>query len=100
MPPMPPMIPGHLPMMHPLNPMPVVAMHKPPMNVSMIPPRPYMNQRKPPDGKIDVIGKKKKPKNDFFFVFVLGGTDSTSRRQMYEMQNNFDHPPFINGPQL
>lgn len=57
------MMGGHLPMMHPLNQMPVVAMHKPPMNVQMMPPRPYMNQRKP-DGKIDVIGKTNGQMND------------------------------------
>ena len=51
-----PMIPGPIPIMHPMNPLPVVTMHKPPMNVQMIPQRPYMNPRKP-DGKIDVIGK-------------------------------------------
>ncbi len=46
-------------------------------------PRPFMNVRKQ-DGKIDVIG----------------ATDQTSRRQMFEAPNAFEHPPFMNGPQL
>lgn len=31
---------------------------------------------------------------------ILGATDQTSRRQMFEAPNSFEHPPFINGPQL
>ena len=78
--------------------MPMVMMNNSPMNMQMIP-RPYMNLRKP-DGKIDVIGKKRPALIRRRIFFSLGATDQTSRRQMYEMQNNFDHPPFINGPQL
>jgi pre-mRNA 3'-end-processing factor FIP1 len=55
MPPMPPMIPGHPPMIHPMNPHPMMMINKP-MNMAMIQ-RP-MNIRKP-DGKIGVIGKIK-----------------------------------------
>ena len=35
--------------------------------------------------------------NSFLFQ---GATDQTSRRQMFELQNNFDHQPFMNGPML
>ncbi len=55
MPQMPQMIPGHPPMLHPMNPHPAMMMNKPPMNMQMMP-RPFMNVRKQ-DGKIDVIGR-------------------------------------------
>ncbi len=51
---MPPMIPGHPPMLHPMNPHPAMMMNKPPINMPIMP-RPFMNVRKQ-DGKIDVIG--------------------------------------------
>jgi hypothetical protein len=54
MPQMPPMHPGHPPMMHPMNPHPAMMMNKPPINMQIMP-RPFMNVRKQ-DGKIDVIG--------------------------------------------
>ncbi|CAF2701605.1 unnamed protein product [Rotaria sp. Silwood2] len=76
----PPMLPNHPPMVHPINSHPVMMINKP-MNMSMIL-RP-MNMRKP-DGKIDVIGT----------------TDHTSRRTMFETSNNFEHSPFINGLQF
>ncbi|UJR14689.1 hypothetical protein I4U23_001682 [Adineta vaga] len=80
MPQMPPMMPGHPPMMHPMNPHPAMMMNKPPMNMPIMQ-RPFMNVRKP-DGKIDVIG----------------ATDQTSRRPMFEAPNAFEHIPFMNGP--
>jgi hypothetical protein len=48
------MIPGHPPMIHPMNPHPAMMMNKPPINMQIMP-RPFMNVRKQ-DGKIDVIG--------------------------------------------
>ena len=51
---MPPMMPGHPPMVHPMNPHPAMMMPKPPINMPMMA-RPFMNIRKQ-DGKIDVIG--------------------------------------------
>ncbi|CAF1545141.1 unnamed protein product [Adineta ricciae] len=80
MPQMPPMIPGHPPMMHPMNPHSAMMMNKPPMNMPIMP-RPFMNVRKQ-DGKIDVIG----------------ATDLTSRRPMFEPGHSFDHMTYINGP--
>ncbi|CAF0913064.1 unnamed protein product [Rotaria sordida] len=73
----PPMLSGHPPNVHPINSHPVMMINKP-MNMPMIS-RP-LNTRKP-DGKIDVIG----------------ATDYTSRRSMFETSNNFEHPPFLNG---
>ena len=50
---MPPMIPNHPPMVHPMNHHPMMMINKP-INMPMMA-RP-MNNRKP-DGKIGVIGK-------------------------------------------
>lgn len=77
---MPPMMPGHPPILHPMNPHPPMMINKPPINMPIMQ-RPFMNMRKP-DGKIDVIG----------------ATDQTSRRQMFEAANNYEHPPYMNGP--
>ncbi|CAF1156643.1 unnamed protein product [Rotaria sp. Silwood1] len=75
-----PMLPGHPPIIHPINSHPIMMINKS-MNMPMIS-RP-MNIRKP-DGKIDVIG----------------ATDHTSRRSMFEASNNFEHPQFLNGLQF
>jgi hypothetical protein len=53
---MPPMIPGHPPMLHPMNSHPAMMMNKPPINMPIMP-RPFMNVRKQ-DGRIDVIGMR------------------------------------------
>jgi len=53
MPPMPSMLSGHPPMIHPMNPHSIMMINKP-INLQMMT-RP-MNIRRP-DGKIDVIGK-------------------------------------------
>jgi len=71
------MIQGHPPIVHPMNPHQMMMMNKP-INMPIIA-RP-MNIRKP-DGKIGVIGT----------------TDLTSRRPMFETPNNFEQPPFIDG---
>lgn len=77
---MPPMIPGHPQILHPMNAHPPMMINKPPINMPIMQ-RPFMNVRKQ-DGKIDVIG----------------ATDQTSRRQMFEGANNYEHPSYINGP--
>lgn len=100
---MPPMIPGHPPMIHPMNPHPAMMMNKPPINMQIMQ-RPFMNVRKQ-DGKIDVIGRKRilpvfGGETENLLNVFLGATDQTSRRQMFEAPNSFEHPQFINGPQL
>ncbi len=97
------MIPGHPPMLHPMNPHPAMMMNKPPINMPIMP-RPFMNVRKQ-DGKIDVIGMinsigQFSELNVFLFRGFLGATDQTSRRQMFEAPNAFEHPPYMNGPPL
>ena len=51
---MPPMLQGHPPMVHPMNPHPAMILNKPPINMPIMP-RLFTNVRKQ-DGKIDVIG--------------------------------------------
>ncbi len=85
-------------MLHPMNPHQAMMMNKPPINMPIMP-RPFMNVRKQ-DGKIDVIGMRhflEIKVNAFDFE---GATDQTSRRQMFEAPNAFEHPPFMNGPPL
>ncbi|CAF3690056.1 unnamed protein product [Adineta steineri] len=78
---MPPMHSDHSSMMHTMNnPHPMMMMNRP-QNLQMMT-RP-MNNRKS-DGRIDVIG----------------ATDQTSRRQMLETLNNFEHHQFVNGSSL
>jgi hypothetical protein len=97
MPPMPQMIQGHPAMGHPMNPHPMMMINKP-MNMPMIT-RP-MHIRKP-DGKIGVIGRINKNKNILINKFSFQGTtDQTSRRPIFETSNNFEQPPYMNGPPL
>ncbi|CAF3128335.1 unnamed protein product [Rotaria sp. Silwood2] len=77
-PPMPQMLPVHPPMVHPMNPHPAMIMNKPSINMPIVP-RPFMNIK-------------------FFYFRFQGATDQTSRRQMFDTSNTFEHPPFMNGP--
>ncbi len=90
------MISGHPPMVHPMNPHPMMMINKS-INMPMMP-RP-MNIRKP-DGKIGVIGKIKNLNIVIDKFRFQGSTDQTSRRPMFEAPNNFEPPPFMNGPPL
>lgn len=67
---MPPMLPVHPPMVHPMNPHPGMMMTKPPINMPIMQ-RPFMNVRKQ-DGKIDVIGKGQSiDKIKIFYCFAF-----------------------------